>query len=76
VIISFDKTWLLDNIETQAESVLEDGTDEEYRRLLELYIQLDNGLAQKLVAKALQHPDIDIQEVGADFEIYLKTNKG
>lgn len=74
VILSFDQTWLLDNIETQTESVLNNGTDEEYRRLLELYIQLDNRLAQKLVVKALQHPDIDIQEVGADFEIYLKTN--
>jgi len=72
-ILSFDKIWLLDNIETQAESLLSNGTDEEYRRLLELYIQIDNRLTQKLVAKALQHPDIDIQEVGADFEIYLKT---
>lgn len=74
VIISFDKTWLLDNIETQAESVLNNGTDEEYRRLLELYVQLDNGLAQKLVEKALQHPNIDIQEVGSDFETYLKKS--
>jgi hypothetical protein len=73
VIMSFDKTWLLDNIENQAESMLNNGADEEYRRLLELYIQLDNGLAQKLVTKALQHPDIDIQEVGADFSIYLKN---
>ncbi len=76
VILSFDKLWLLNNIETQAESVLNNATDEEYRRLLELYIQLDNQLSQKLVTKALQHPDIDIQEVGADFQIYLKTNRG
>lgn len=75
-ILSFDRVWLLNNIENQAESVLSNGTDEEYRRLLELYVQLDNKLAQRLVANALQHPDIDIQEVGADFEIYLKTNRG
>ena len=75
-VLSFDKKWLLDHIETQAESVLENGADEEYRRLLELYIQLDDGLTQRLVAKALQHPDIDIQEVGEDFENYLKTNGG
>ncbi|MBF2066601.1 MAG: hypothetical protein IGS39_19595 [Calothrix sp. C42_A2020_038] len=75
VILSFDKIWLLDNIETQAEFVLNNGTDEEYRRLLELYIQLDTQLARKLVAKALQHPDIDIQEVGTDFEIYLQTKQ-
>ncbi len=72
-IILFDKKWLLDKIEAQAESVLADGTDEEYRRLLELYIQIDDGLTQKLVNKALLHPDIDVQEVGEDFEIYLKT---
>ena len=73
-ILSFDKKWLLDNIETQAESVLENGTDEEYRRLLELYIQLDDGLTQRLIAKALQHSDIDIQEVGEDFKNYLKIS--
>ncbi len=73
-ILSFEKKWLLDNIETQAESVLENGADEEYRRLLELYIQLDDGLTQRLIAKALQHSDIDIQEVGEDFKNYLKIN--
>ena len=72
-ILSFEKKWLLDNID-QAESVLENGADEEYRRLLELYIQLDDGLTQRLIAKALQHSDIDIQEVGEDFKNYLKIN--
>lgn len=72
-ILSFNKSWLLENIETQAESVLENGGDEEYRRLLELYIQLDDNLTQRLATKALQHPDVDIQEVGEDFQNYLKT---
>jgi len=72
VILLFDKRWLLDNIENYAESVLGD-TDEEYRRLLELYIKIDDGLSQRLVMKALRHPDMDIQEVGEDFEIYLKN---
>ncbi|MBR8832841.1 MAG: hypothetical protein DSM106950_02055 [Stigonema ocellatum SAG 48.90 = DSM 106950] len=75
-IASFDKNWLLENIENQAESLLENGTDEEYRRLLELYIQLDDKLTQRLATKALQHPDIDIQEVGEDFQNYLKTKAG
>ena len=73
MILSFDKTWLLENIETQAKSVLENGADEEYRRLLELYTQLDDKLTQCLAAKALQHPDINIQEVGEDFQNYLKS---
>jgi hypothetical protein len=72
-ILSLDTTWLLENIETHAELILENGADEEYRRLLELYIQLDDKLTQRLVAKALQHSDIDIQEVGEDFESYLKA---
>lgn len=74
-ILSLDKIWLLENIEIHAESILENGTDEEYRRLLELYIQLDNQLTQRLVVKALQHLDTDIQEVGEDFKNYLKTTE-
>lgn len=74
-ILSFDKTWLRDNIENQTESLLENGTDEEYRRLLELYIQIDDGLTQRLVIKALQQSDNQIQEAGEDFENYLKTNQ-
>ncbi|MBD2771572.1 hypothetical protein [Iningainema tapete] len=74
-ILSFDKIWLLDNIENHTESLLENGTDEEYRRLLELYIQIDDGLTQRLVMKALQQSDIQIQEAGEDFENYLKTNQ-
>ncbi len=72
-ILSFDKMWLLENMENQVESVLENGADEEYRRLLELYIQLDDQLTQHLITKALQNPDIEIQEVGEDFQNYLKT---
>lgn len=75
-IVSFDKNWLLENIENQVESVLENGTDEEYRRLLELYIQIDDKLTHLLAQKALQHPEIDIQEVGADFQNYLETKPG
>jgi hypothetical protein len=72
-ILSFDKSWLLENIENQAKSVLKNGTDEEYRRLLELYIQIDDGLTKRLIEKALQHSDLGIKEVGEDFNNYLKT---
>ncbi|GAA6624302.1 hypothetical protein [Scytonema sp. NUACC26] len=74
-ILSFDKIWLLNNIENCAESLLKKGTDEEYRRLLELYIQIDDELTQRLVMKALQQKDPEIQEVGEDFENYLKTKR-
>ena len=72
-ILSLPKTWLLATIETSVEGLLADGTDEEYRRLLELYIKIDLRLTKKLVKKALQHDDVDIREAGEDFQRYLKN---
>lgn len=74
-ILAFDKILLLDNIENRTDSLLKKGTDEEYRRLLELYIHIDDGLTQRLVMKALQQEDLQIQEAGEDFENYLKTKR-
>ena len=72
-ILSLPKTWLLANIEKSAEPILQDGTDEEYRRLLELYLEIDWELTQRLVLKALQHDDPDIREAGEDFQNYLEN---
>ncbi|XWK88347.1 MAG: hypothetical protein U7127_29895 [Phormidium sp.] len=72
-ILSLPKTWLLVNIENSAEGLLADGTDEEYRRLLELYINIDKNLTEKLVKRALQHEDADIREAGEDFQKYLNN---
>jgi hypothetical protein len=72
-ILSFPKTWLLANIEKSAESLLQDGTDEEYRRLLELYIDIDRALTQRLARRALAHADPDIREAGEDFQNYLNN---
>lgn len=71
-ILSLPKTWLLANIEKSAEPLLQNGTDEEYRRLLELYIDIDTELTQRLTIQALQHDDLDIREAGEDFHNYLK----
>ena len=56
-----------------AEPLLQDGTDEEYRRLLELYIDIDRELTQRLAGRALQHDEPDIHEVGEDFQNYLEN---
>lgn len=72
-ILSLPKTWLLANIENRAEGLLADGTDEEYRRLLELYINIDDRLTEKLVKRALQHEDANIREAGEDFQNHLKN---
>ena len=72
-ILSLPKNWLLAHIENMAEPLLQDGTDEEYRRLLELYVQLDWELAQRLAKRALKHEDSDIREAGEDFQKYLSN---
>ncbi len=70
-ILSLPKTWILENIEKSAEPLLKNGTDEEYRRLLELYFEIDYSLTERLAKRALQHDDPDIREAGEDFQNYL-----
>lgn len=72
VILSLPREWVVSNIERCAEPLLAQGTDEEYRRLLELYINLDRNLACRLATRALQNDDPDIREAGEDFMKRLK----
>jgi hypothetical protein len=51
--------------------LLENGTYEEYRRLLELYIDIDLSVGQRLVKRALEHEDPDIREAGEDMQKYF-----
>lgn len=67
VLLSLPREWLLSHIEERSEPLLRDGTDEEYRRLLELYSELDLSLARRLAMRALQQNDANIREVGEDF---------
>lgn len=71
-ILALPKSWLIENIEKCTETILENGTDEEYRRLLELYIEIDLELAGRLAKQALHHENPDICEVGEDFDNYIK----
>lgn len=68
LILSLPKDWLIQNIEKAAEPILAKGSYEEYRRLLELYVQIDNDLLKRLVERALLSTDSDILEAGKDFE--------
>jgi hypothetical protein len=72
-ILSLPKNWLLANIEKSAELLLQNGTDEEYRRLLELYLDIDRELVKRLAQRAVEHDDPDIREVGEDFQNYLEN---
>ncbi len=67
VILSLPKEWLLEHIEAVAEPLLQAGDDQEYRRFLELYIQIDPQLTKRLAQRALASRDPNIQEAGQDF---------
>lgn len=70
-ILSFPLEWLKQNFEPAAYKILEEGTDEEYRRSLELMIKFDLEMAKRLVQKSLASDEPDIREVGEDFHNYL-----
>ncbi|MEB3193362.1 MAG: hypothetical protein VKL42_23715 [Snowella sp.] len=72
IILSLPQDWLLNNIENSANQVLEKATDEEYRRLLELYVKIHISITRRLIQQALNSDDPDICEVGQDFDDYLK----
>lgn len=72
IIFLLPQNWLLENIEKSAERLLNEGTDEEYRRLLELYLEIDLNLTKRLAQKALENEDEDIIEVGEDFRNYIQ----
>lgn len=66
-ILSLPHDWVIRNIEPLAEPFLAEGTDDEYRRFLELYFALDKSLARKLAQRAVQHSDPHIREAGEDY---------
>ncbi|HBI44391.1 MAG TPA: hypothetical protein DDY78_16290 [Planctomycetales bacterium] len=67
LILSMPRDRVLNNIEREAEPLLQEGTYDEYRRFLELYEQLDPAMTQRLARRAAAHSDPDIREAGEDF---------
>jgi hypothetical protein len=66
-ILSLPRDWVLARVERAAEPLLSAGGEEEYRRLLELYAELDTGLTRRLADRAARHEDPDVREAGTDF---------
>jgi len=66
-IDSLPREWTVARLEGAAEPLLHDATDEEYRRLLELYVAMDDGITRRLAERASQHPDEHVREAGHDF---------
>jgi hypothetical protein len=73
IIKSLPSQWVLDNVRAVAEPLLASGTYDEYRRLLELYFELDRDLTLELASRAVQSADEDIKEAGEDFLEKLAT---
>lgn len=76
VILAMPRKWVLEKIRESAEPLLKVGTHEEYRRFLELYMELDLQFAFELAQRATRQPDIDIIEVGEDFLSKLNSVDG
>ena len=66
-IIAMPRDWVISNINKVAMQFLENGTYDEYRRFLELYIELDHDMAFRLAQSASQSQDADVKEAGDDF---------
>ncbi len=66
-ISSLPREAVLATIEAAAEPLLEIDTENEYRRLLELYEQLAPALTKRLAQRAAQNGDAGIKEVGEDY---------
>lgn len=71
VILSLPRDWVLAHIEQEAEQYLREGTYDEYRRFLELYVLLDGELTAKLAKRAAASQDLDVREAGEDFLEHL-----
>lgn len=68
VILSLPREWVIANVEELAEPFLQDGTEDEYRRMLELYRALGaKDLVEKLARRATKHQDWEVREAGQDF---------
>lgn len=61
------RDWFVARIEGIAERVLNLEDEWEYRRLLELYRELDAGLLRRLVTRGLASHNPDIREAAEDF---------
>jgi hypothetical protein len=67
VIRSLPSYWVEANLGAELWPLLDEGGDEEYRRLAELLDDLGSGLLPELVDRARASADPDVREVADDF---------
>ncbi len=74
-LLGLPRGWLLEHIETYAEPLLELEDEWEYRRLGELYEELDDELVRRLVRRGLVSSGEDIREAAQDFSDQLAQKR-
>jgi hypothetical protein len=74
IILSMPHEWLLLNLEEVAESIMTTNDEEDFRRLFELYLEIDRELAVKLTNRILNHADEYIREIGHEFVEILSNS--
>jgi hypothetical protein len=67
VLLKLDAAWIVANIEAHAAPLLAAGDDEEYRRIAELYSDLDRALLDRHLDRCAVHDNPHVREIAADF---------
>ena len=68
LIVKLPRSWVLENIEKYAEPILSTADEDVYRRMLELYSELDPQFTNVLLTRALSSDNPAIREAGDDFK--------
>jgi hypothetical protein len=71
-LLALPRVWLLAHIEHYAEPLLQLKEEWEYRRLAELYEQMDDDLVRRLVIRGLASPNEGIQEAAQEYQAWLQ----
>ncbi len=67
VIESLPREWVVRNIEKPVDAILQDEEETDYWMFLQLYARLDDELMRRLAARAANHADPDIRELGQEY---------
>ncbi|WP_338871427.1 hypothetical protein [Myxococcus stipitatus] len=66
-ILMIPREWVLERLQKDAPPILDSGGYDEWRRILELCVELDQALTLRIARAASSHGDPDVREVGEDF---------
>lgn len=67
-ILSMPKDFVIQNVHKIAEKILDLNDEWHFRRLLELYSELNDTLLYNLIEIGLKNPNIEIVEAANDFK--------